>query len=177
MEKNKNSKTWKYVINNYTEHDSEWAKRLDCVRHRCSKEIGKNGTPHLQGMITFSRAYRLTGLKKLHGKAHWEIAICSDFNYENKVDSEWLIDINNSKQGRRSDLELVAEQVAEKATLKEIALKYPVTFMRNFKGIDRLRSVLEEKTGMATLSRAFFQSVDMQGQSKSRMRSLLLSKK
>lgn len=135
----KPAKTWKYTLNNYKEKDIEFFKKLDCTRHRCSKEIGeKCKTPHLQGMITFIRAYRMTALKKLHNDVHWEIAYCADFNYETKIDSEWLIDVNHGKQGKRSDLDDVVDKIKKGGTLKDIAEEFPKTFIMANKGIERL---------------------------------------
>lgn len=137
------AKTWKYVLNNYTEKDIEFLKLLDCKRHRCGKEVGESGTPHLQGAITFCRTYRAAALKKLHDKIHWEVALCSDFNYEAK--GENIIEINNSRQGKRTDLEDVAKLIDEGKSLKEIANSDPSTFIKCYKGIERYKSLKETK--------------------------------
>lgn len=39
-----------------------------------AKEVGAEGTPHLQGYVTFKGSRRLGGLKKLQSRAHWEPA-------------------------------------------------------------------------------------------------------
>lgn len=137
-------KTWKYTINNYTQDDIDWVIKLDCTRHRCAMEVGEQGTPHLQGMITFRRTYRLAALKKLHDKAHWEVAICKDYNYECKVGNKMVVDVDNRKQGKRTDLDEVATMITEKKSTKEIALAHPTVYIKCFKGIEALQRVMWE---------------------------------
>lgn len=95
-------KSWCYTLNNYTEEDIKRFKDFVFSYQVIGKEIGENGTPHLQGFITFKRTYRLAALKKLVPRAHWEPAKTGDAaNYCMKEDYEI---IDNKKQGKRSDL-------------------------------------------------------------------------
>lgn len=91
-----------------------------------------DGTPHIQAVVTFKRAYRLAALKKLHPNAHWEVALAGqDFNYVRKLDSEIIVDIKQSSQGHRKDLDLVMEAIkANKHTLKELRLEFPSSFAK-----------------------------------------------
>lgn len=117
-------KSWVFTINNYTEEDIEWLKSLEVSALTVGKEIGDNETPHLQGFITWKRAYKLTGLKKLHKKAHWEPAKAIDAaNYCRK--GEVIIDIKNTRQGHRGDLEGAYKAAEQGVPLKEYLKCYP----------------------------------------------------
>lgn len=104
-------KTWKTfgpcTLNNYTEEDIEWLKRLECNVMVCSKEIcPETGTPHLQFGVTFKRSYGTEALRKLHPRIHWETTYCAqDMNYCRKRDSELIIDRDErKKKGARTDI-------------------------------------------------------------------------
>lgn len=101
------------TLNNYNEGDIEWLKQLECNVMTCSKEIGENGTPHLQFSITFKRSYSKAALKKLHGRVHWEFQECTqDNNYCRKRDSELIIDRDErKKKGARTDIAEIKEIV------------------------------------------------------------------
>lgn len=71
------SKRWCFTLNNYT--DEEEVKLKDIletisVYYVIGREIGDLGTPHLQGYVVLKKNARLTGLKKVSERAHWEIA-------------------------------------------------------------------------------------------------------
>jgi len=112
------SKSWCYTLNNYTNEDIAQFKAFTVSKHRCCLEIGESGTAHMQGAITFLRAYRLTQLKKLNSKVHWEKSLsCDPENYCTK--GEIIIDINNKKQGNRVDIQTAIELSKTKMTLSE----------------------------------------------------------
>lgn len=143
---NKN-RTWVIVINNY-----EYPNDIECIRSwlpECtrvvvSREVGEQGTPHLQGAITFRKPKRLSALKKLHSRAHWETARSGDpFTYCCKADS--IVEINHDarEQGRRTDLkELVTFIKEKKRTREEIATEYPEAVIKYHKGIQTLQTWL-----------------------------------
>ena len=63
--------SWVFTINNPTDDDdpSKW----EGVKYLCyQKELGEEQTEHYQGYVLFSSNKRLSALKKLHSRAHWE---------------------------------------------------------------------------------------------------------
>lgn len=68
---------WVLTWNNYNENEfNEFATTATNLAkgYIFGKEVGENGTPHIQGYIEFKKKIRLTALKKLNIKIHWEIA-------------------------------------------------------------------------------------------------------
>lgn len=123
---NSQSRSWCFTLNNWqaAEFDSiaEWADVQYIV---VGKEKGEEGTPHLQGAVTFSTPKRLSGVKKLLLRAHWESMKARDdsaFKYCKK-DGDFYEKGEFKGQGKRSDL--AATYAAHKAgkSLYEHALE------------------------------------------------------
>lgn len=118
------SPTWgPNTLNNYDDGDIAWLKSLEVSVLTCSKEVCPDtGTPHLQFSVTFKRAYRLAGLRKLHGRVSWRIQDCpQDNNYCRKRDSELIINIDNrKKKGQRTDLETAREIVSTTHSMRAV---------------------------------------------------------
>jgi len=67
------AKMWCFTLNNYNENDIKILElAFNGSKYIIGKEVGESGTPHLQGYVNFNDKKRLTALKKIHDKVHWE---------------------------------------------------------------------------------------------------------
>lgn len=136
------AKTWDITLNNYKESDIKWLDSLEVNRMVVTEEVGDAGTKHLQGRMTFKRAYRLSGLKKLNSRAHWEITICKeDFNYPLKVDSIVVINKNNSNQGHRTDLDNIKEDIKNGKSVEDIIMEKPVIYHQYGRTLEKIEDI------------------------------------
>lgn len=119
MDQNKPAKTWKFTLNNWTEEEFTNIKLWDVTRMAVAKEVGAEGTPHLQGHVTFKVAKRLSALKKQLTRAHWEIAIIDDWNYELKDGNEVFI-VDNRRQGKRKDIDVAYDELAKPGPVRSV---------------------------------------------------------
>lgn len=74
------ARSWCFTLNNYS--DAEYESILSCLRGKkdkwiVGKEVGENGTPHLQGYFYHNLQTRFGTLKKWNKRIHWEIARAS----------------------------------------------------------------------------------------------------
>lgn len=153
------SKTWHFTINNHTAADEQWCHNIadDVNRITVSEEVGENGTPHLQGMITFKTAKRLSALKKLHATAHWSSERVADSAlYCLKNNSRNIINQKNSNQGERTDLQKACDSVAAGASIREMYLQHPTVMVRYSKGIKELHAQLNPRLSKAEFSLSQF---------------------
>lgn len=138
-------RSWIYTLNNYSDEDINQLRAFTVQKHRSCKEVGESATPHLQGAITFTRQYTLKQLKKLNEKIHWELAKSKDpENYCTK--GEIIIDVNQCKQGKRNDLEIISSKIKDGSSLQEIASEYPKSFILHSKGFQSLINALQPRT-------------------------------
>lgn len=136
------SKTWKFTLNNWTPEELDNILHWDVNRLAAAEEVGEEGTPHLQGFVTFKRAFRLTALKKLQSRAHWEKALVSDWNYENK-DGNKVHRIDNTRQGKRRDIDDAYDAIAAKKPIREFVSEYKPGFQA-MKVYEKLLDVLAD---------------------------------
>ena len=73
-------RNWVFTLNNYSEDDvtamTGFLDEHDLVKYICAgREVGAEGTPHLQGFLVCRNPVRLTTVRTFwDGRAHWEIA-------------------------------------------------------------------------------------------------------
>jgi len=65
---------WCFTVNNYTLLDDQTLQDMPYKYLIYGREVGEEGTPHLQGYVQYKKKLRLSALKKLHPTAHWEPA-------------------------------------------------------------------------------------------------------
>lgn len=73
------AKNWCFTINNYTQSDYEKLEVMFNHEHFSyivyGKEVGDQGTPHLQGYVQFKKKMRLNQAKKfISPRAHMEVS-------------------------------------------------------------------------------------------------------
>jgi len=138
-------KSFTFTVNNYKEEDIKLFTELECSYLCFGKEVGKkNKVPHLQGYVIFKKPYKLGGLKKIHGKAHWEIAKGTYEQNRKYCGKDGLFtEIDNRKQGFRSDLASACNIIKNKgmAALIEDA---PETFVKYHNGLGKLAMMYQK---------------------------------
>jgi len=99
----------------------------------CGKEVGKEGTPHLQGYVQFKKKKKLSAVKKFWPRAHLELAKGKpdqNVTYCSK-EHQWHDHGECLKgQGSRSDLENVKKRIDEGCTISELRDEHYATYIR-----------------------------------------------
>lgn len=115
---------WCFTLNNYTEEEYEQLVNYNGYNYLViGREIGKEGTPHLQGYIQLKKKMRLTGVKKINNRAHWEIS--KGTPEENKKycskDGNFIEMGTMQKQGKKKcDLVKAVHDILDKKTTEEM---------------------------------------------------------
>lgn len=140
MANNKPSRSWCYTLNNPTDRERSTLSAWEVSYHVYGEEVGDSGTPHIQGFVTWTRAYRLSALKKLLPRAHWEVAKAKDAgNYCMKDGDFTVIDNRKEKGGRSTALKQAVTYLMEKKpTLADLWREQPEVMVRHYKGMEML---------------------------------------
>lgn len=142
------AKSWVFTLNNYSDDEaaffaSEGFKSL-CNVLFVGKETGESGTPHLQGFVTFAKTHRLSGLKKINNRCHWERA--KGGKAQNREycfkDGVVLVDHDRTSPGKRTDIHDFLECYKEHG-FKRACIEHPETHVRYHRGLSVHISVVD----------------------------------
>lgn len=147
------------TLNNYTEAEIVYFKTLPDCRYKCfGKEVGKEGTKHLQAYLELDSSKKLSiaGLQKkisAHGgtPSRWAILVskgsaAQNIKYCEKDGDFWEEGKRPAGQGKRTDLDDVSQLVIDSVPLKDIAMEHPKTFIMYSRGIQNLHAILNMTT-------------------------------
>nr|QGR26085.1 replication-associated protein [Gull circovirus] len=143
------ARRWCFTLNNYTPEEEATARNLTLEADKYAfaiigKEVGESGTPHLQGFLHFKQKQRLTALKKLFPRAHFEKARGSDqqnADYCGK-DGEILTMIGTPSDNKPSDLAGAVAAVKRGSQMSEIAREFSEVFVKYGRGLRDLRLLI-----------------------------------
>lgn len=135
-----------FTINNPIEDDKTWVNTVACRYIVVGEEVGEGGTPHLQGYVEFMNPIRFSTLKNQSPRGHFERRMgtakqAADYC---KKDGHFTERGVMSKQGKRSDLDDVAQEIITGVAMREIAEAHPKTFIQYHKGLKALAYELSE---------------------------------
>lgn len=138
-----------FTVNNYTDDDIERIKSVGWKYLVIGKETAPTtGTKHLQGYGLLLNRTRLKTLRSKFG--------CPSLHFEErrgthkqardycKKDGDFIEIGDEPQQGKRTDLEEIAEKIKEGATLKDIAIEHPATYIRNYRGISNYKALMTQ---------------------------------
>lgn len=112
------SKNWCFTLNNYTDDDVTRVSNLSSVTDYLvfGREVGENGTPHLQGFVCFPLRKRLNQVIAALGQCHCTVArfpIKAAEYCKKDGDYEEFGQMPVTESGKRNDLELFKEDVKQ----------------------------------------------------------------
>lgn len=140
---------WCITINNYTVDDFNRVTALckSADYGIIGLEVGKEGTPHIQGYIYKSERYSFNTIKNLIPKAHIESAKGSpqqNITYCSKENNftEWG---KKPAQGKRNDIEDFRDAIWDNKTEEELLIEFPEMMAKYDRFYQRCRNVLLKK--------------------------------
>lgn len=158
----KQSNYWMFTINNPTDEDdpSLWQgfQFLAYQREVCPT----TNTPHYQGYVVFPKKIRLTGLKKINSRAHWQARLGTHeqaLAYVTKdstraPDSEPII-IGDpplpTEQGKRNDLIKLQEDLNAGHDLVKISQDHFPLFLKYPRAIEKYLFIRQPKRNFRTM--------------------------
>lgn len=127
---------WCITVNNFRESEVNDIKKL-CDEGKFKRitvgiEKGLSGTPHLQIALSLKKKVRFSSMKKMFPRGHIEpMGAKGDEAYEYcRKENDVIIDFNNTKPGKRTDLDKFIESIKDGKTTRELWNEHPKAMLR-----------------------------------------------
>lgn len=152
-QRNQRKRAWFLTINNYTEDETKVAQNM--IGMAAYGIIGQEtapttGTKHIHVYFRLKNAITWETVKKHFPRAKVQIAMGNDTHNKAYCSKECVLDEHGtpSHQGKRTDLEIVREYVAEEPCMRTIIEK--VGSLQSIKTAEKLLTYLEPKRDWKT---------------------------
>ncbi|ARO77516.1 rep protein [Circovirus pichong] len=141
---------WCFTLNNPTDEEVAAVKAWNPSEYHYAivgRERGEQGTPHLQGFIHMKKKGRLSALKKLLSRAHWEKARGSDEDNEEYCSKEGdvILTLGIPVKGNRSDLSGAVAAVKAGSRMADIARDFSEVYVKYGRGLRELALLIGQK--------------------------------
>lgn len=143
------SRSYCFTINNYSVDDLRQVDTLECRYIIYGKEVGDNGTEHLQGYVEFAGPKRMTTVSKMMPRAHLEKRLGTRDQARNYCMKEGKHtergDWSAGGQGSRTDLHEIMERVKKGEKKIETMEALPVCYSNNMRFVEAYRAECEKE--------------------------------
>lgn len=133
-------RNWVVTINNWTDDDQEGLRKLDYRYLVFGREVGEEGTPHLQGYVEFSTSVRFNRVKELIPRGYLDrrrgtAKQASDYCKKDGDFEEY--GTLGGAQGHRTDMDSIKEIIDNGGTLTDIRDEFYGAYIRYQRSITR----------------------------------------
>lgn len=138
VEKNVAFKKWVFTINNYTEEEFNALSQIKCVYCVYGKEVGAEGTPHIQGYLELDKNMRRKSVCTLLGGRAW---VCKKSPRSTREEARNYCKKENQfteigtwemgGQGTRNDIYRLVEMVKQGKPRLDIIEEMPEVYGKN----------------------------------------------
>ena len=144
------SKHFCFTLNNYTDEEQERLRgslSSDVVRYAIfGREVGAEGTPHLQGYVSCSKRFRFDGLREALGVPRLALLVAKgneqhNYDYCSK-EGDFEEFGERSKQGKRNDLSDAITAMKE-GGMKRVVEDHPEVYVKYARGLRDLKLQLD----------------------------------
>lgn len=118
------ARNWCWTLNNYTEEDEVAIRAWSGSTYTLyGRELGDaQQTPHLQGYTEFSSAMRLSAVRSLHPRIHWEVRRGTQEQASEycKKDGDFVEIGCKKRQGKRTDIAQLYDKLEDGARMADV---------------------------------------------------------